>query len=426
MPRLALLLLALIGVSALLPAQVQSWVFDFETAGLLPHDESVNLQFESQNGPPTNGAPLPMAQVAGGVLQQRMMTASSGFAGGRSTWYGGYQAAGFDPWVTPVVLDPAQDLVIEARLRFLGFETGAQGGLLLAEDGVGRFGVWFGPNGMSILGPNTPITWASIAAGFDPMQWHEYRVESDGGNLSLRVIVDGNLVWTGLGVTGTRNAFSWGDGSSLSTNDLDADWDWVRIANGPGLFSSPPQWQINQVGARAALGNGSSNTHAPLRKAVSVGTVIDLVLESANVGRPWDLLVTTPEAGVAAAAGGLVLPDGQIVNADLTAPSFFALNGLGFANAWPGNFTLPLSFAFPLSLATQLVVFDPAQASGLSLSALNELEVTNGGVIGGLAAQDDKSTVVPVLAPRLGRSARRKIRPRPDFRQYPAEDEGNR
>ena len=45
-------------------AQVQTWIYDFETPGLLPHDATSYVSWESQNGAPTNGSPSPMAGVS--------------------------------------------------------------------------------------------------------------------------------------------------------------------------------------------------------------------------------------------------------------------------------------------------------------------------------------------------------------------------
>ncbi len=390
---------ALAGVA---PGQVQTWIQDFETPGLLPHDASARFAWESQNGAPANGSPSPMANVANGVLEQRMTSASCGFAGGRGVFFAGDRAAGTDPHVTPSLVNSAWDSVIEARARFLAFDGGQTCALLLMEDLFGRYGIWFEQNGLRILGPNTLVPFSAMAPGFNPGQLHDYRIESDGGSLAMRVFVDGASVWTGTApTTTTRNTVMWGDGSSPSSNDADVDWDWVRAYNGPGLFSSPPQWQVNQPAATLTVNNTTSDIYAPLRHAACVNATATVSATSTSAGMPWDLAYTVPEPGLAASGGGLTLSDGQVVNVDLGAPSLTFLNGFTFTTPFLSALSLPVTSALPVTACGQLVVIDPSQVTGYSLSALMELSFSNAGLISGLARGDDKSTVVPVTRPPL-------------------------
>lgn len=399
-------LVGLLGVflllSVALNAQTRSWVFDFETPGLLPHDETVDIAWESQNGPPTGGSPSPLMNVANGLLEQRHTQVSSGFAGGRGMFFAGNRAAGSDPHVTPVVIDPALDCMMEARVRFLSFETGTACAIILMEDLSGRYGIWFSQTAIRILGPNTTIAYTVVDPNFDVTQFHTYRVESDGGTLNMRAFIDDILVWSGTApTTSTRNTMMWGDGSSGTTNDADADWDWVRGYNGPNLFSSPIPWQVNQSGATLSVNNKTSGVYAPLRHDACVGATASVTLDSTNFGMPWDLGYTLPEQGLPATGGGITLPGGQIINLDLGAASLTYLNGFGFSVPFTSQVTLNLVLPVPATAAGQAVTVDPAQPIGHSLSALAEVTFSDGGSITGLAAQDDKSTVVPILAPPL-------------------------
>ncbi|MAB90489.1 MAG: hypothetical protein CMJ90_13665 [Planctomycetes bacterium] len=383
-------------------AQVQTWIYDFETPGLLPHDATSYVSWESQNGAPTNGSPSPMARVANGLQEQRLTAASCGFVGGRGMFYAGDRASVADPHVTPSVVNAAWDCIIEARVRFLAFESGLACAILLMEDQSGRYGIWFAQDGLRILGPNTLILYSSISPGFAAGQFHTYRVESDGGSFAMRVLVDGAVVWTGFAPgTTTRNTVMWGDGSSAATNDADADWDWVRAYNGPGLFSSPPQWQTNQAGATLTVNNGTSDVYAPVRHAECVGNLVTITADSSSFGLPWEIGYTISDPGLPASAGGMTLPGGQIANVDLGAPSFTYLNGLTLAAPFSSTLSIPLGPPGPLTATGQLLVVDPSQVTGFSLSALLEVSFSDGGTISGVARGDDKSTVIPITRPPL-------------------------
>lgn len=392
----------MLGLVSGAPAQVQTWIYDFETPGLLPHDASSYVSWESQNGAPTNGSPSPMAQVANGVQEQRLTAASCGFAGGRGMFYAGDRGTGADPHVTPSLVNAAWDSVIEARVRFLAFEPGLACAILLMEDLSGRYGVWFAQDGLRILGPNTLILYSSIAPGFAANQFHTYRIESDGGSFAMRLFVDGALVWNGTAPgTTTRNTVMWGDGSSGINNDADADWDWVHAFNGPGLFSSPPQWQTNQPGATLTVNGATGDVYAPVRHAECVNNAVTITVDSSSFGLPWELGYTIPEPGLPASMGGMTLPGGQIVNVDLGAQSFTYLNGSTFTVPFSSTLSLPFAAAVPLAASGQLLVFDPSQVTGFSLSALLAVSFSSGGTISGVARGDDKSTVIPITRPPL-------------------------
>jgi hypothetical protein len=78
---------------------------------------------------------------------------------------------------------------------------------------------------------------------------------------------------------------------------------------------------------------------------------------------------------VPASGGGLTLPDGQIVNMDLTDPTFnflFAppLSGPAFVIS-----AIPVNTASPLTLSFQMILLDPSAPTGVALSQANRLVV---------------------------------------------------
>lgn len=133
-----------------------------------------------------------------------------------------------------------------------------------------------------------------------------------------------------------------------------------------GFFDAPRRYQVNQPSATLSIG---SLTGTPFVLAPPGGAVGTINISSTVPAAPWDLALTTPESPVAIGAGATLLPDGQVVNLLLSAPSFFLANG-GFAT---GPLASPLAVPYSLppgfpQISAQLVVLDPAQLLGVALS----------------------------------------------------------
>ena len=136
-------------------------------------------------------------------------------------------------------------------------------------------------------------------------------------------------------------------------------------------------WQVNQPGASFTLDGEQGGPAGPLVKTRCIGDISPFSLQSVNVGNPWELVISLSR-GVALGDGGIAIPGGQIANIDLTQPLIF-LSGLQWA-PFPGLLPGIMVATAPIpTLTAQMVVVDPAQAAGVSLSGAAQLHVLSGG-----------------------------------------------
>ena len=137
-------------------------------------------------------------------------------------------------------------------------------------------------------------------------------------------------------------------------------------------FSVPtPDWQTNQANAHLDI-DGQSNTanSGPIQVTKNVGATATYNLFGLT-NAPYDVFINFAPA----VPNALVLPDGQIVNIDLTAVPLIML-GNGFGLSMPAT-GLSLTTG-PLTAGTvtsQLAVLDPGAPYGISLSAACQLDV---------------------------------------------------
>jgi|AMFO01.1.fsa_nt_gi hypothetical protein len=169
-----------------------------------------------------------------------------------------------------------------------------------------------------------------------------------------------------------------------------------RVFNGNIYYTYPGQvfdYQVNQPAAHLDINsaNGSSCSAAVLNLTATIcpsstqpatGT---LTLASTNVGQGFEVAMSAANL-VPASAGALTLPDGQIVNLDLSQPLSF-LNGGGpiplfapfpggtFPGASGATIQIPFSITTQTDLSLQMVVFDPTTITGIALSQPTELHV---------------------------------------------------
>lgn len=150
----------------------------------------------------------------------------------------------------------------------------------------------------------------------------------------------------------------------------------------------PSDWQVNQA-PQASL--DVNNVQAlPCLKASTVQSVVTCApitpatgtvrLSTNLLGMPWDIALSGA-ALVGASAGGITLPDGQIINLDITGPLLF-LNGFlanTIPSGLPGASTFNLTFGYSLGVQTDVsmqgVLVDPSMASGIRLTQGAELHV---------------------------------------------------
>ena len=158
----------------------------------------------------------------------------------------------------------------------------------------------------------------------------------------------------------------------------------------PGPPGPPPgtDYQTNQNQSRLTINNLVGNACGPAianQTAYSCTPVVPatgtIAVTSTQIGLPWDF-VMSPLPLVPASAGGLPLPDGQIVNLNLGGPLSF-LNGF-LGAVWPGvglpgvnstTLAVGYSLAATTDMSVQTVFIDPSTASGIRLSQGTELHV---------------------------------------------------
>lgn len=194
---------------------------EFNVDGVLPSAES-DIEFFNNTdffNPSGFVAEENLYTVEEGVLKQRTFNVDGNLS---------YQwpDASFTP---PGTLDPAQNLVMEARLSISQI-NGEAGAYFQALDGVYRYSAFFTDTGVGLL---TSTGKHSIVV--DVSQPHTYRLVSPGNSPTLHFYID-NFNIPVVSVTApdhTLNLFGWGDGLSPSGNGADADWDFVRISQTP-------------------------------------------------------------------------------------------------------------------------------------------------------------------------------------------------
>ena len=118
-------------------------------------------------------------------------------------------------------------------------------------------------------------------------------------------------------------------------------------------------WQVNQPEASLSFGGTNAGPcSGPGVRTVCPGTVFTASLNSTLVGNGWEVGFHLG-TGVSAFGGGITLPNGNVLNLDLSNPTFTLLNG-GTFPPFPGPINVPVSFPAPLTLVAQMAVLDPS------------------------------------------------------------------
>ncbi|HJQ98172.1 MAG TPA: thrombospondin type 3 repeat-containing protein, partial [Candidatus Polarisedimenticolaceae bacterium] len=157
------------------------------------------------------GAEQDYYAVSGGILFQNTASLGAAYA-----WYG--LPAGRS------VIDPTLPVAIEARVRRIGGSDGA-------------YGVWIGVRkaggkrlDLHLMVGGILVNDGTFVSGIDTTVFHTYRIDSDAGTNSMRVRVDGAVVYDGPAASGAANEIGFGDGSSANQG-VNAEWDYVRFVN---------------------------------------------------------------------------------------------------------------------------------------------------------------------------------------------------
>ena len=152
-----------------------------------------------------------------------------------------------------------------------------------------------------------------------------------------------------------------------------------RLWNGRVTYSTGgggAAWQVNQPEASLSFGGTNAGPcSGPGVRTVCPGTVFNASLNSTLLGNGWDVGFHLG-SGVSAFGGGITLPNGNVLNLDLSNPTFTLLNG-GTFPPFPGPINVPVSFPVPLTLVAQMAVIDPSTIGGVRLSQANELIVSS-------------------------------------------------
>jgi hypothetical protein len=133
------------------------------------------------------------------------------------------------------------------------------------------------------------------------------------------------------------------------------------------------QYQTNCAEAALSLNGLTGTSSVPAIYTVPVSTPVSLGLNSSNGGALWELGYGLAPL-VPAIGGGFTTVGGQVINLDLSDPTFGVLwnyfQSPGFVNA-----TIPFSVANPASVSVQMVVVAPNLLDGVAISQPTRLIV---------------------------------------------------
>ncbi len=135
------------------------------------------------------------------------------------------------------------------------------------------------------------------------------------------------------------------------------------------------EYQLNQLEASLLVNGTVGSATAPTIINVSVGGTATAVLSSTLIGNAWDVGQTVGPL-VPGSAGGVTLPDGQIINIDLIDPTFTTIYNPAFSGpAWQGSLSVGLPTGGLFSVSGQFVLVDPTTPSGFRASQASRLVV---------------------------------------------------
>jgi hypothetical protein len=165
--------------------------------------------------------------------------------------------------------------------------------------------------------------------------------------------------------------------SSDQWNDEDQSSPWCfHIVPGYIVeYSTPPipEYQINDVFSNLLVNGVTGTPYAPATVTIPISGPAMLQFSSLNTGQPWELGYGLAPL-VPANSGGFTTFGGQILNLDLTDPTFGVLwnyfQSPGFVNV-----TIPFSVPNPASVSVQMLVVAPSLLDGVAISQPTRLIV---------------------------------------------------
>lgn len=365
---------------AMVPAQADPaahWRLD-ETSGTVASDSSPNANDGTLVGftgqPWTNG-------FHGGALT---------FAGGQyvtCALNGGlpaYDAAGGPFTITAWVNGPPQE-----DTRFYSEGSSASNSPLYTL-GTGRISLGTGDRFHLFVrnDANTPLANTSSTSVVFDNTWHHVAVVDAGG--SVTVYIDGvpEAVNFSYSISGTHTGV---DRVSLGAvlrataccyfNGLIDD---VRVypfalsatAVATVLADGPlsAEYQLNSPASTFVVdGVPDPGPFLPMSVIRPLATTALVDFTSTNVGMPWDVGFTAAAPAIPASVGAVLTPGNQLINIDLTDPSYVSLFGLGFSNTFANLTGVAVTAPGPATTAGQLAVVDPTGPDGIALSHANQV-----------------------------------------------------
>ena len=124
---------------------------------------------------------------------------------------------------------------------------------------------------------------------------------------------------------------------------------------------SSPEYQVNQAGASLDIDGLPSSPAAPMTATRCPGQPVTVNFASSNPGLPYEVGVTAPDPLISATSGAFVLPDGQVLNLNTTAPSISFINGFAFTTPFPApSFSATVSVTAPVATSAQMAVVAPS------------------------------------------------------------------
>ena len=159
-----------------------------------------------------------------------------------------------------------------------------------------------------------------------------------------------------------------------------------RVWNGNIYYSLGtaciPAYQVNQPNSSLDIDGAQSYGYSPAQTTVCPGDNFQVNINSA-VPTSYEIGVSATPAIPLGTPPAFTTGGGQIVNVDLTHPSFVYLNSFSptvpSLTAFASGFTINAAIYAPVTLAAQMGVLDPTHADFISLSQASELTVLASG-----------------------------------------------
>ncbi|MAG55595.1 MAG: hypothetical protein CMJ83_04815 [Planctomycetes bacterium] len=276
-------------------------------------------------------------------------------------------------WIRPAATQTTwvpiidQHIAAQSMGQFCGLSSASA-----AHIAVGNASQW-----QSLYGPSLAAnTWTHAAFVFDAAAINGELTLYLDGVLVLTTNIPGGPMLDPRGIVPMRMGARNGGGGFLA-----ADLDDLAFFDGPlsvlaivdimnnGVLSGTPQYQTNSGLGSLDVNGVQGTTQSPAIVNVPIGTTATLGLGSTNAGMLWDLGSGLAPL-ISVSAGAFVLPDGQIVNLDVSDPTLSFWFNLLQGPTWIpwGALSIPFSVPVPAAVSMQMVVVSPTLPSGVVLS----------------------------------------------------------